>query len=155
MRRWNGWGLDTVNYPLTREALVFLEARLGTGARLRDAQLEDVLRAVPTSRLPAHPLIDTGPTERVMHARGQSLPDWIALRTGRIGVFPDGVAYPTSRDDVRDLIRYATSVNAHLTPYGGGTSVVGHINPVGSDTPVLPMDMSRILRLRQTSGAGC
>ncbi|HKP52937.1 MAG TPA: FAD-binding oxidoreductase [Chloroflexia bacterium] len=153
MRRWNGWGLDTINYPLTREALAFLEARLGTGARLKDTELEDVLRAVPSSRLPAHPLVDSSPVERLMHARGQSLPDWIALRAGRIGVFPDGVAYPASRADVRDLIRYAASVNAHLIPYGGGTSVVGHVNPGGSDTPVLTIDMSRMQRLRHLSRA--
>ena len=60
---------------------------------------------VPGSRLPSHSLISVEPVDRVRHARGQSVPDWIALRSGRIGAFPDGVAYPRSRADVRGYAR--------------------------------------------------
>jgi FAD/FMN-containing dehydrogenase len=60
-----------------------------------------------------------------MHARGQSFPDWIALRSGQIDTFPDGVAYPQTREDVQSLITYAKKAGLHLIPYGGGTSVVG------------------------------
>ena len=67
--------------------------------------------------------------KRQRHARGQSLPDWVALRSGRIPVFPDGVAYPQGEADVAELLAYAAAVDARLIPYGGGTSVVGHINP--------------------------
>jgi alkyldihydroxyacetonephosphate synthase len=149
MRRWNGWGDDAVDYPLYEGPLRFLEALVGAGTPPHDATLEEVVAMVPPSRLSRHPLMSDDPAERVRHARGQSLPDWIALRSGQELVFPDGVAYPTSDADVRDLIRYAGDVDAHLIPYGGGTSVVGHVNALPSQRPVLSVDLRRLNRLRR------
>jgi alkyldihydroxyacetonephosphate synthase len=88
----------------------------------------------------------TDPEDRVRHARGQSLPDWIALRSGSIDHFPDGVAYPQSSSEVRELLAYAARYGIRLIPYGGGTSVVGHIN-VHDDSPALTVDLSRMNRL--------
>lgn len=148
MRRWNGWGDDTITYPLPGAAVEFLTDAVGPATPPRDASLAQVVASVPDSRLPPHPLVLTGPEERVRHARGQSLPDWIAVRSGRIAAFPDGLAYPTDEREVRDLIRYASEVGARLIPYGGGTSVVGHVNPLPGDAPVLSVDMGRLDRLR-------
>ncbi|MFN3763894.1 MAG: FAD-binding oxidoreductase, partial [Anaerolineae bacterium] len=86
-----------------------------------------VLR-VPPSRLPPHPLVVTDPEERVRHARGQGLPDWILLRSGRVPAFPDGVAFPSTHEEVRELLRYAEEVGAWVIPYGGGTSVAGQVS---------------------------
>ena len=147
MRRWNGWGDDMTGYPLHALAARLIEEWIGPATPPRDVPLADVVRAVPASRLPDHPLIMTDAAERVRHARGQSLPDWVALRSGRIPVFPDGVAYPTTEDDVRDLIAYALAAGVRLIPYGGATSVVGHINPVSGDAPVLTVDLGRMNRL--------
>ncbi|MDI7275921.1 MAG: FAD-binding oxidoreductase [Anaerolineae bacterium] len=149
MRRWNGWGDDTVTYPLSESAERYLVGLVGRGEPPHDVAMEEVLACVPASRLPDHPLVTTDPVQRLRHARGQSLPDWVALRSGRIGVFPDGVAYPSTEDDVRDLIRYAREVGVRLIPYGGGTSVVGHINPLPGETPVLTVDLARLNRLRR------
>ncbi|HUS17862.1 MAG TPA: FAD-binding oxidoreductase [Chloroflexia bacterium] len=151
MQRWNGWGSDTVDVALAPDAIGFLAARLGSGAAAPDAPLAAVLQTVPASRLPAHPLVTIAPEARVAHARGQSLPDWIALRSGRLGVVPDGVAYPTTRQEVRALLQYAAAVGACLIPYGGGTSVVGHINPEPGPAPVLTVDLRRMQRLRSLS----
>jgi alkyldihydroxyacetonephosphate synthase len=120
MTRWNGWGYKNVSYPLHDTALRHVEEWVGPSVPPRDATLEDVIRTVPPSRLPAHPLINTEPQPRVLRARGQSLPDWIALRSGRIPVFPDGVALPASAGEVRDLIQYALAAGVRLIPYGGG-----------------------------------
>lgn len=147
MKRWNGWGDDTITLPLPGPAARFLEKLVGAGAPPRDATWEQVITSAPPSRLPAHPLVSTDPAERVRHARGQSLPDWIALRSGRLGTLPDGVAYPSSAAEVRALIQYALQVGARLIPYGGGTSVVGHITPVAGDAPVLTVDMGRLSTL--------
>lgn len=155
MRRWNGWGDDTVTYPLPAGAGRFLELRVGPGTPPCDATLDEVLAQMPPSRLPAHPLISTAPMDRLRHARGQSLPDWVALRSGRIAAFPDGVAYPMTAADVRALLRYAAQVGAVVIPYGGGTSVVGHINPPAGSAPVLTVDMGRmsgLARFDATSG---
>ena len=149
MRRWNGWGDDTVHYPLSEGATRYLSARVGVGRRPVDAMLEEALATVPASRLSGHRLVSTDPADRLRHARGQSLPDWIALRSGRIGVFPDGVAYPTSEAEVRELLRYAGAVGARLIPYGGGTSVVGHVNPLPGEAPVLTVDLGRLNGLRR------
>ena len=148
MRRWNGWGDDAVDYPAPANAVAFLSRLVGPGTPPHDAPLQQVLAAVPPSRLPQHPLISAAPLERLQHARGQSLPDWIALRSGRLDAFPDGVAYPTCEDDVRELLRFAARVGARVIPYGGGTSVVGHINPLPGAEAVLTVDMGRLNRLR-------
>jgi len=85
---------------------------------------------------------------RLLHARGQSLPDWLALRFGRIDRLPDGVAFPESSHDLRELFAYARAVEAAIVPYGGGTSVVGHINPPAHlDRPVLTISLARMRRL--------
>jgi alkyldihydroxyacetonephosphate synthase len=147
MKRWNGWGDETSTYSLPAEASRFLEELVGPGTPPHDAELSTVLAALPPSRLPAHPLVSSDAMERLLHARGQSLPDWIALRSGRIVAFPDGVAYPTTPAEVRDLLRYAAEVGARLIPYGGGTSVVGHVNPLPGDAAVLTVDLARLNRL--------
>jgi alkyldihydroxyacetonephosphate synthase len=147
MKRWNGWGDEATNYPLPDSAAHYLAGLIGGQLHLEDANLEQTLQAVPPSRLPPHPLISTDPEERLRHARGQSLADWIALHSGQIGAFPDGVAYPLSGEQVRDLLEYARKTGMKIIPYGGGTSVVGHINPLPGEAPVLTMDLSRLNRL--------
>lgn len=147
MRRWNGWGDDATHYPLPESAAHFLAERLGPGEPTPDAPLPQVLAAVPASRLPAHPLLNLQAEDRLRHARGQSLPDWVALRSGRIPAFPDAVAYPASDEDVRVLFNVCHTTEAALIPYGGGTSVVGHINPLPDGLPSLTVDLSRLHRL--------
>ena len=119
MRRWNGWGDDSVTYPLPPTARDYIERILGRGSLIQDASLQDSLASVPSSRFPAHPHIKTDPFERLTHARGQSLPDWIALRSGRILNYPDGVAYPQDRSDLIDLLNFSRDSGAILIPYGG------------------------------------
>ena len=84
--------------PATADA--FLADRVGIATPLADATLESVISKVLASRLPGHPKIVTNEEDRVRHARGQSLPDWVAMRSGNFGVFPDGVAYPETSDEV-------------------------------------------------------
>ncbi len=154
MKRWNGWGNVDTDYPLPASALDYLTRRIGSLDPQPDAAMGDVLAAVPESRLPSHPLVDLSAETRLRHARGQSLPDWVALRSGRVDTFPDGVAFPESEADVRGLLIYARKAGASVIPYGGGTSVVGHINPLKSDAPVLTLSlekMNRLLDLDETS----
>src|SRR6476659_254990 len=101
MRRWNGWGDDTIVHPLPAATAKAVTDLLGPSIPPQDATFADVVVRVPASRLPAHPLVSAGAAERLRHARGQSFPDLIALRSGRIAAFPDGVAYPLSADEVR------------------------------------------------------
>ncbi|MBC3931592.1 FAD-binding oxidoreductase [Undibacterium curvum] len=147
MRRWNGWGDDTYSLPVQPQALQFLQQRIGNAIPFSDASWEQVCAQVPPGRLPAHPLIDTSAATRVRYSRGQSLPDWLALRYGRIAHFPDGVAFPESSADVSTLLAWAKQHSVALIPYGGGTSVAGHINVVDNAQPVLTVVMQRMCQL--------
>jgi alkyldihydroxyacetonephosphate synthase len=148
VRRWNGWGDDAESFPLPPTAAPFLAEVAGPATPPRDARFTEVVGRVPASRLPAHRLVSTDAADRLRHARGQSLSDWIALRSGRIGAYPDGVAWPQNGAEVRELLRWAEEVGARLIPYGGGTSVAGHINPPREGAPVLTVDMGRLSALR-------
>lgn len=154
MKRWNGWGNVDTDYPVPLSGLDYLTKTLGQLDPAADAAKETVLAAIPESRLPAHPRMDTSAEMRLAHARGQSTRDWVDLRYGRVNTFPDGVAFPESDEDVRGLLKYARDAGARVIPYGGGTSVVGHITPSKSDAPVLTLSlekMTRLLDLDETS----
>ncbi|HSP77313.1 MAG TPA: FAD-binding oxidoreductase, partial [Myxococcaceae bacterium] len=125
--------------------------RVGPGTPPRDASLVEVVASVPPSRLPAHPLVSIEPELRLRHARGQSFADLIALRSGRLPAFPDGVALPSNGEEVRALLTYAREVGARLIPYGGGTSVVGHVNVTPGDAPVLTVALERMQELHALS----
>ncbi|HZV66154.1 MAG TPA: FAD-binding oxidoreductase [Telluria sp.] len=144
MRRWNGWGDDTIEFALGAEALAFLRERLGAGIAPTDATLADVCAAVPASRLAPHALVDTAPAARVASAVGQSLQDWLKLRYGRIGAVPDGVAWPESGAHVRELLDFAARADAIVIPCGGCTSVAGHLTVGEGARPVLSVNMSRL-----------
>ena len=146
MRRWNGWGDDTIDVPLDASALAFLRGQLGASSAPRDAAFDALCAALPPGRLPAHPLVHAGAAGRLTHAAGQSLHDWLRLRYGRIDMAPDGVAYPESAEEVRTLLRWAADIDAAVVPYGGGTSVAGHLDAVGA-RPTLCIDMRRMRAL--------
>jgi alkyldihydroxyacetonephosphate synthase len=147
MKRWNGWGNVKTDYKVPASAQAYLVSLFGKLDPQPDSSFETVLKSVPGTRLAAHPLVDASAEARLTHARGQSMPDWVALRSGQIGVFPDGVAYPRNEEDVHVLMNYAQTVGAKVIPYGGGTSVVGHINPFKSEMPVLTLSLERMTRL--------
>jgi alkyldihydroxyacetonephosphate synthase len=147
MKRWNGWGEETTIYPLRETAARYLANVIGEGTAYPDATWEDVVATVPASRLPEHSLVSRDAAGRLRHARGQSLPDWVSLRAGRIETFPDGVAYPATEEEVRELLAFARETGVQLIPYGGGSSVVGHINPLPGERPSLTVNLTRLNRL--------
>ncbi|MFQ5562448.1 MAG: FAD-binding oxidoreductase [Parvularculaceae bacterium] len=149
MRRWNGWGEEDIDRPLSDGTKDLLEAALGKGPELHDAELVDVLAAVDRrkSRLPDHPLVSKDPEARLRASYGQSCPDWFALRFGEIRRVSDGAAFPETGDDVRALLDWAAEAGAMVIPCGGATSVVGHLTPPEGDRPVLTLSMTRMDRL--------
>ena len=156
MRRWNGWSEVGTTPLVPEDALALLATRIGSGLPRPDAAFEDVVAAVPESRLAGETGLSTEAADRVRHARGQSLPDWIALRSGRIARVPDAVARPATDDDVRAVFAIAQRADAEVIPYGGGTSVVGGVTPAPDDPrPVMTLSteaLGGLLDLDDQSG---
>jgi alkyldihydroxyacetonephosphate synthase len=144
MKRWNGWGDDAIRFDLGPDALAFLREHIGPGAAPADATFEQACATVGPSRLAVHRLVDTGAAARVLHAHGQSLPDWLRLRYGITGIAPDGVAWPESGAQVRELLDFAAGCGAVVIPWGGGTSVAGHLGVPAGARPVLCVDTARL-----------
>lgn len=147
MKRWNGWGDDAIEFALGEDALVFLQERLGLGTKTVDATHAAACAQLRPSRLPWHRLVSVSPPIRLANALGQSLPDWLRMRYGRIDTAPDGVAFPESGDQVRELLDYAADCGAAVIPCGGGTSVAGHITVPDGDKPVLTINLTRMRAL--------
>src|SRR5687768_10779563 len=116
MRRWNGWGDESITVQVSERLHRLLLQKVGPGRPPIPVTLDETLRSVPESRLPSHPLFTTDPLGRLQHARGQSFPDWVDLRSGRISTFPDAVAYPDSENGIRELIVYSNNAGIPLIP---------------------------------------
>lgn len=147
MKRIQGWGNIETDYPVPEPALEYLIKVVGKAPELRPIPIKDLLQKVPPARLQAHPLITTDPEERLRHARGQSLTDWVDMYDGLIDSFPDGVAFPETDADVRSLIEFALKEKVNLIPYGGGSSVVGHLTPPNEGPPTLSVDLAKLNQL--------
>jgi alkyldihydroxyacetonephosphate synthase len=149
MNRWNGWGDESHTYEVPEKSRAALAEWVGAPMGGRSASLSEVLASVPQSRVDSASFLSFDAEDRVRHARGQSFGDWVALRSGKLGTFPDAIAYPENSEDVRSLLEWARRTGTKVIPYGGGTSVAGHINPEASGGPVVTMDMRRMSGLRK------
>lgn len=147
MRRWNGWGEDDQEYPLDATARAFLRERIGAGAPVRDAELPAILSSIAHPRWAADAAYATDPRIRLQHSRGQSYPDWIALRHGRVGPVVDAVARPGSQEEASAVLQAAAERGAIVIPHGGGTSVVGHLAVPRLERPVLSVSLARMDQL--------
>lgn len=147
MRRWNGWGEEERSLGLSEAAQALLRETLGAGMPPRDASLGEVLGRLPPSRLSASSPFSADPEARLRHARGQSFPDWIALRYGRVGPVADGVAYPQTHEEAAQALEAARRAGAIVIPYGGGTSVVGHLQVSSDPRPVVNVSLERMNQL--------
>ncbi len=149
--RWNGWGNISINKKVSPHGAKLIKSHIGKTKKLSSVSLQQVLKTVPKSRLPAAmtklATVSIDKEVRLRHARGQSFPDWIAMHSGDFEVFPDGVAFPESTADVETLLTLASEHDLIVIPFGGGTSVVGHINPQKGSRPVLTIAMSKMDQL--------
>ncbi len=153
-RRWNGWGSEDHATVLDEAARQLLVQLVGASKPLQSAPLMDAVAAVPASRLSNSRCFQADARLRLTHARGQSLPDWLALRHGRVGPVADGVAMPRTHEEAVAALAEAQKIGAIVIPYGGGTSVVGHLTVPSGDRPVVNISleaMDQLLDLDETS----
>ncbi len=142
MKRWNGWGDVNTHKLLPEMAYSFLSNLLGELDTSPAIEQEKVLESVPKSTILPSFLV-THPIDRLLHSQGQSFPDWIALKHGKIDSFPDAIAYPKTNEDIQKIIAFARENEISLIPYGGGTSVAGHINS-NKNSRVITIDMQKM-----------
>jgi len=147
MKRIQGWGSIKTDYPVPEPARQYLERVVGAPNKLSNVSLDYLLNKIPPSELPPHSLISTRAEDRLRHARGQSLQDWVEMCDGLVNTFPDGIAYPTTDADIRVLLDYAEQHEVNLIPYGGGSSVTGHLTPPGQGPHTLCVDLKKMGQL--------
>lgn len=94
-------------------------------------------------------------TDRLSHARGKAYRDVVRNLHGDVAHVPDLVAYPSTEQDVIDLLDWCSGAEIAVIPYGGGSSVVGGVEP-RFDGPAISLDtsrMDRVLEVEPTSRA--
>jgi alkyldihydroxyacetonephosphate synthase len=153
-RSWFGWGfVDETLPPDEVEGLgSFAAATLGAGAPPTPAPtLADVVLAAP--RVSAPPalagLLSEALLDRVGHTYGKAFRDVARAYERRWENPPDLVAFPTSEQDVIDLLDWAGGRGVAVIPYGGGSSVVGGVeadlrDTTDPDRPTVSLDVTRL-----------
>ena len=83
---------------------------------------------------------------RTIRSSGQSYPDQLERRVGKIAVVADAVAFPETAEEVVALLGAAERNRFRVTPRGGGTSVVGGFDVAREGPPWVIADLSRMDR---------
>jgi alkyldihydroxyacetonephosphate synthase len=148
MRRWNGWGDDATSMNLNKSARAMMGQLLGPGHPGQDAERKALLKKIPPTRLPKNSLIQTDASSRFAMALGESYGDWIRKRFGAMPPVPDGVAFPQTSQEVRELLDLAQANHWVVIPFAGGTSVAGHLDCPVSKRPILSINLGRMNQLQ-------
>ncbi len=160
--RWNGWGLLEHSDPLERNdaAWLWMADTLGVEALPKTPAVPADAIQIPPPRLDAESMeflrstlgatnVSVDAHERLFHARGQSYPDLLALRAGKLDMIPDVVVYPGNPIDVLEVLRLASEKGYSTVPFGGGSSVVGGVNALRTNErpAVITIDITRMNRV--------
>jgi alkyldihydroxyacetonephosphate synthase len=149
--KWWGWGAAEKRIELS-EGAVSLLAELTGGAREAPAPALEEVRLPAATPLPAAVTEAVGaegvfaaPEDRIRHATGQSYPDLVRRRSGRLDEAPDAVLAPSDEASLRAVIEACASAGVAVVPFGGGTSVVGGVEPLrGRFDAVVSLDLTRL-----------
>ncbi|MCX8064214.1 MAG: FAD-binding oxidoreductase [Candidatus Hydrogenedentes bacterium] len=147
-RKWCGWGLAETPDLLKDKRDAFwnwLRELCGFGALPYTPPIDWREIKVPPSQISNQAILElekkiplskitTSQFERIVHSRGKSYLDTLALRTGKIDSYPDIVVYPATKEDIIQLVRWCNLNRVAIIPFGGGTSVVGGANPIKLDS---------------------
>ena len=152
--RFARWGTPPHPVGLSAAAESFLTDRLGDPRPAPARPARDI--AVGSPRLGAADLdrlsalvgadgVSTDAADRLGHAAGCSLTDYLTLRRAEVdpAAVPDAVVRPASHDQVRDVLSLCANEHVLVVPYGGGTSVVGGVTAT-SDRPRIALAFDRM-----------
>ena len=124
-RRRKHWGWGYEDEPPVPAA--GLAEHLGFGSEPEAPVPLDAVE-LPPPRLETPYASDTW--SRAAHASGRSYLDVVRGLRGEFPHPPDGVASPTSEDELRTVLDWCRSRDVAVVPVGGATSVVGGIDAV-------------------------
>jgi alkyldihydroxyacetonephosphate synthase len=143
---WWGWGFEDARPNAEQMASMIVE-RIGFGSTdiEQPVALESIELPPPRIETP----FETSKIDRMRHAYGRSYPDTVRAFRGQFDNPPDAVLYAESEQDIEHALEWASSANAAVIPYGGGTSVCGGVEPAVSDRydGVISLDLSRMDRV--------
>jgi len=144
-RRLGGWGFEGESFPPSDRFLAWLEGRLGVAEHPvpADPAAPPTIKPADLGALAAEVSVD--PLDRLAHARGQGLIDILRLRGGLVPALPDGVCRPHDNNEVEAILRTCAERGVRVIPWGGGTSVTGGVNVLAGDSPVLTLDLERLV----------
>lgn len=153
-RKFWGWGLEGQDVSEAETSLLrhVFSSRFGVALDMIPApRLEDFTlrapRVVPPPSLASKATSD--PHERLVHAYGKSFPDYVRMMERHVPSPPDLVFYPENEGDVTAILDWASSCNAAVIPFGGGSSVCGGVESDAGDAyaAVVSLDMARMGRV--------
>jgi alkyldihydroxyacetonephosphate synthase len=89
------------------------------------------------------------PWDRAEHTLGKSFHDLVRGLRREYTNPPDFVAYPSSEEQVAEVLEWASDANVAAIPYGGGSSVAGGIEPDVGDgyAGAVSLDMRQMARV--------
>eukprot|EP00928_Gymnodinium_smaydae_P042147 TRINITY_DN28423_c0_g1_i1.p1 TRINITY_DN28423_c0_g1~~TRINITY_DN28423_c0_g1_i1.p1 ORF type:complete len:578 (+),score=113.14 TRINITY_DN28423_c0_g1_i1:53-1735(+) len=126
-RCWWGWGLVE---ELKKEPL------LASGVKVKPPSVKEAAAWLRTPRIALASLPERlrklcmdHPFERLLHSRGRDFTDIVDCSRWGVNEPVDLVAFPTSEDDILDLLGFCSRQNIAVVPFGGGSSVVHGVNP--------------------------
>jgi alkyldihydroxyacetonephosphate synthase len=153
--RWWGWG-DPLHRPgLPPHVLRFLRDTVGVAVKpCPPVALEHVKidpQSIPSTTLDGlrealgSEHVRDDHADRVAHAAGKGYPDLVRLRAGAPEGAPDAVLYPSSREQLRELLTLCARESLAVVAFGGGTSVVGGVQPLrGPHRGAITLDTRRL-----------
>jgi alkyldihydroxyacetonephosphate synthase len=129
-----GWGREGESLSADEEAFVLAraQARFGTAltASASAPRLDEIALAEPRIAAPGSlPFCTSAHYDRAAHTYGKSYPDLARGLARDYASAPDVVAYPRDEGEVAAVLDWAGSIDATVTPFGGGSSVVGGVEP--------------------------
>lgn len=152
-RRLVGWGFEDVRFEPPAAMLRWLSDRLGEGEPFPRFERQRVELPEPVELPDLGLPLSTEDDDRLRHARGQSLPDLLRLRSASLRHFPDAIVRPGDDDELETLLRRAAEAEIRIIPWGGGTSVTGGVNRVPNGRPAVTVDLAGLSGLEHLDEA--
>lgn len=169
--KWWGWGLDDVTFRWDNKPAFpdFAKDKIGLDLRTLTVAPEPRLDEfeVPASRLAdadrarlvellGEDNVLVEDEIRVVHSFGRSVTDLFRARTGDFARIVDAVVYPSTEDEVQEVLALVLEQDLVLIPFGGGSCISGSVTPdVAEQRPVVTMNLGRmrsVLSIDDTSG---